>query len=161
MWIIYETDFGERVEASVPNTLRLTRHFVLQEVANNKAKEKIKYISTPRTRKFMTLLEDFRKWYDAPINPTSGYRTRSFNQQVGGSYNSLHLDGLALDFRALNVPESRRLAVREKWCEITRGADEIGGINFYSHGFHICIGEEKFDNKGFVTRDYRGKRGDW
>ena len=161
MRIIYETDFGERVEVSVPNTLRLTKHFVLKEVANHKAKEKVKYISTPRTRKFMALLEAFREWYDASIDPTSGYRTRSYNQQVGGSYNSLHLDGLALDFKALNVPEKRRLEVREKWREITKSAGEIGGINYYTHGYHICIGEEKFGNKGFVTRDYRQKRGDW
>ena len=160
MYIIYENDYGERIQVSLPKTWHLTQHFTLGEMANNKAKELVKYVSTPRTRKFMELFEEFRVWYAVGITPTSGFRTKSFNASIGGDVRSLHLDGLACDFRAAHT-DAQREKCRKKWRSICEAHGEIGGINYYTHGYHMCIGEEKFGNKGFVTRDYRGKRGDW
>lgn len=159
MQVKYTNDYDETAVVTLPLTWHFQKNFTLKELANNKASESVKFISTPRSRKFLALVQKFRDWY-GPVNVTSNYRTRSYNQRVGGAYTSLHLDGLALDFRAEDTDE-RRAEVRAKWREITRSAGEIGGINYYSHGYHICIGEEKFGNKGFVTRDYRQKRGDW
>jgi len=47
------------------------------------------------------------------------------------------------------------------WKAICQKHGVIGGINHYTHGYHVCIGEEKFGASAFVVRDYRGKKGDW
>ena len=160
MHINYTNDFGQTVQVSLPLNWRLARNFTLQELANNKAKETVKFISTPRSRKFLTMIQEFRDWYGEPMTVSSNYRTRSYNTQIGGAYSSLHLDALALDWKAVHN-EKRRVEIRKKWMEICKAHGETGGINFYSHGYHMDIGEEKFGYRAFVTRDYRGKRGDW
>lgn len=160
MKIIYENDYGERVQIALPLTWHLAKNFTLQELANNKADETVKYISTRRTRTFLKLVQEFRDWYGKPINVTSNYRAKAYNARIGGDPRSLHLDGLALDFKA-NHNEQTRQAVRAKWREICVAHGEIGGINFYTNGYHIDIGESKYGYTTFVTRDYRGKKGDW
>lgn len=160
MYVNYTNDFGQTVRVSLPLTWRCAANFTLKELANNKATETVKFISTPRSRKFLAMVQEFRDWYRRPMNVTSNYRTQSFNSTHGGSVGSLHLDALALDWRADHSDELRQ-KVRSKWREICSAHGEVGGINYYSHGYHFSIGEEKFGFRTFVTRDYRGKRGDW
>lgn len=160
MYAKYTNDFGQSVQVSLPLNWKCAKNFTLQELANNKAKETVKFVSTPRSRKFLDMIQEFRDWYAEPMTVTSNYRTTSYNSQIGGSYGSLHTDALALDWKAQHS-ETRRVEVRAKWLEICKAHGEVGGINFYSHGYHFSIGEEKFGYRTFVTRDYRGKRGDW
>ena len=161
MRLAYTNDFNETDIVEIPANRHIQKNFTLGELANDEAPESVKFISTPRSRKFMSMVQEFRNWYGAPINVTSNYRTYNYNLKCGGSKNSLHLDGLALDFRAIGHTNSKRATVRAKWLEICKKYGEIGGINYYTHGYHICIGEEKFGNKTFTTRDYRGRQGDW
>ena len=160
MKIRYTNDYGETTIIELPESWHLAKNFTLSELANNAAFESIKFISTPRSRKFLAMFQEFRNWYGRPITVTSNYRTQSFNTNCGGSKDSLHLDALALDWKAAHT-NTQRANVRNKWAEICRAHKEIGGINFYTHGYHMCIGEEKFGNRVFTLRDYRGKRGDW
>lgn len=160
MEVLYTNEYGDAARIDLPTTWRLQKNFTLAELANGKAKEKTKFISSPRSRKFLAMIQEFRNWYGRPMNVTSNYRTISFNVSCGGSKDSLHLDALALDWKA-NHSNGQRANVRNKWADICRAHGEIGGINYYTNGYHICIGEEKFGNKSFVTRDYRGKKGDW
>lgn len=160
MQVIYENKFEERVQLSLPLTWHVQKNFTLKELANNKAKESVKFISTPRSRTFMALIQEFREWYGMPMTVTSNYRTRSYNTQIGAAWNSLHLDALALDWKAQHA-DSMRSKVTAKWRDICKAHGEVGGINYYTHGYHFSIGEDKFGYRTFVLRDYRGKKGDW
>lgn len=161
MRLAYTNDFNETDVIEIPDSRHIQKNFTLKELANNKAPESVKFISTPRSRKFMSMIQEFRDWYGKPINVTSNYRTYNYNKTLkGASSNSLHLDALALDWKA-NHTNTQRATVRNKWKQICEKHGEIGGINYYTHGYHMCIGEEKFGNKVFTVRDYRGKRGDW
>ena len=152
MKLAYTNDFKETDVIDVPEQRHIQKNFTLKELANNEAPESVKFISTPRSRKFMAMIQEFRNWYGSPMNVTSNYRTYNFNLTCHGNKNSLHLDALALDWKASHSDRTR-YRVRNKWAEICAAHNEIGGINFYTHGYHMCIGEEKFGNKSFVTRD--------
>ena len=43
------------------------------------------------------ILERFREYVEAPVTINSAYRTKSYNQKVGGASNSYHLYGRAFD----------------------------------------------------------------
>lgn len=160
MKVRYTNDYGQIVIIDLPEGWRLEKNFILSELANNLALESVKFISTSRSRKFLSMIQEFRTWYARSMTVTSNYRTPSFNDKCGGSKNSLHLDALALDWKA-NHNNTQRAKVRNKWADICKAHKEIGGINFYTHGYHMCIGEEKFGNTAFTVRDYRGRKGDW
>ena len=49
-------------------------------------------------------LQNIRDLIKVPIIITSAYRTDDWNRRVGGSKNSLHLRGLAVDTRAIGLP---------------------------------------------------------
>ena len=106
------------------------------------------------------MMQELRDRYGKPINVGSWYRTEKYNKKIGGSSNSLHLDGLACDFHVdHNLTQHKNMETM--WRAICQKHGVIGGINHYTHGYHVCIGEEKFGARAFVVRDYRGKKGDW
>ena len=47
--------------------------------------------------KFMHRLVQLRKAYNKPLHITSGYRSKKYNKAIGGSVNSPHLTGNAVD----------------------------------------------------------------
>ena len=47
--------------------------------------------------KFMEKLECLRECYDRPMIITSGYRSQAHNSAIGGSPNSAHVQGRAVD----------------------------------------------------------------
>lgn len=158
-----ELDYGNNVHNgfTVNPMNKITEHFTFKELANNQAKEDVKLILTPRNFKFLIMIEDFRNWFNKPMQVNSFYRTKSFNAKCGGSSNSLHLDGLAMDWGISGHSEIQRNHVIDKWKELCSKYNEVGGINLYTNGYHLSIGEEKFGNNLFTIRDYRGKKGDW
>ena len=76
--------------------LRLSKNFVLRELANNKAKENIKAVLNPDVVEHIKMIQELRDRI-GECNVTSWYRTESFNASCGGSKNSLHLKALATD----------------------------------------------------------------
>lgn len=52
---------------------------------------------------FLNLLNDIRRDANIPFIINSAYRTPTHNQTVGGSKNSAHLRGLAVDVRAVGM----------------------------------------------------------
>lgn len=44
------------------------------------------------------VLEQIRAIFKTPLKITSGIRPRVYNTEIGGSFNSLHMQGLAADF---------------------------------------------------------------
>jgi len=49
------------------------------------------------------MLEKIRRHFGGSVTITSGYRTLTYNNKVGGAKNSAHLDGKAADFKVENA----------------------------------------------------------
>lgn len=156
---------GTETVCDVDEKQKISPHFTIKEVANNKAKDEIKYVSTPRTRKFLRMIEKMREKFapNTGITCTSNYRTKSFNNATPhADPNSRHLYGEAMDWYIGNVPASMRKQVADYWqylCILNR---EVGAINYYTHGFHLEIGSDlSYKATTFSIRDYRGTASDW
>lgn len=137
---------------------RLTEHFWLHEFFCNSCNEC--YIDSIFLYTFVPLLEDFRSWYNRPINITSAYRPAEFNKKVGGSSNSAHLKAWAVDFpypadykRWGKLRQNEFLTnVKSKWTELSHSYGVFAQCNFYDNRFHLGI-STKNDN----YLDYRTK----
>ena len=84
---------------------RLTEHFTLEELVFSQiaARRGIDNTPTPtiieNLRTTAAVLERVRTLLgDKPIRVSSGYRCPALNAAVGGSVNSAHMQGLAVDF---------------------------------------------------------------
>ncbi len=71
------------------------------------------------------------------IKITSGYRTAEYNRQVGGARTSLHVEGLAADFKVEGVDPRAVYAVCEKLIE--KRAIPEGGLGSYKTWTHYDI----------------------
>ena len=70
-----------------------------------------------------------------PIHVVSAYRTAAWNQLVGGSARSQHVQGRALDLR---TPD--HLTLGSFWAivqEVARLTPSIGGLGVYDWGVHV------------------------
>ena len=76
----------------VLENIRLSEHFRASEFANSLDGHALE-LPNIKLVEYLQTLRDIV----GPINITSGYRTEKFNKSVGGSSNSYHLDGLAVD----------------------------------------------------------------
>ena len=83
---------------------QLTKHFSLSELASSPTAQKHGINNTPNDAIIDNLiivcegLEVIRKEAGLPIVITSGYRSPELNKLVGGSKNSQHCEGQAVDF---------------------------------------------------------------
>lgn len=148
------------MKIEVTAATKITQNFTFGELANNQAKEEVKAIYTDEIQEFAVMLQELRNWYKKPMKVNSWYRTKTFNKSVGGDANSLHLKGLAMDW-GVNHTVAQHKNVAKKWREICEGRGIIGGINHYTHGYHLSVHEEQFGHKKFIERDFRGTAKDW
>lgn len=82
-------------------------------------------------------LEKIRKHFDAPIIINSAYRTEEYNKKVGGSTNSQHVQGTAVDFKVASYsPREVAAWLRE---EIAAGRMAEGGVGDYITFTHYDI----------------------
>ena len=162
MRIKVETYCGTEYLATVDKTAKLTPHFQLYEMANNKGKTSLPmYIDSPESRLFMVMLEEFRVWYGSPITVNSGYRQPAYNQAIGGDPNSAHKIACACDFTAKHTEEMRDRVI-EKWRQILKAHCVVGAINLYTTGYHLeAYSDVCYGAKSFSIRDYRGTAKDW
>lgn len=141
---------------------RLVEHFSIREMANTKASG-TQLVLTPQVVEFAEMLEEFRRWWAKPMTVNSWYRTKEFNAKCGGSVNSAHLKGTAMDWGVSGHTAAQRAKCAAKWQEICHKHGVYGKINYYTHGYHL----EAFSNLAYPTSvkwkidDYRGKKGDW
>jgi len=137
----------------------ITPHFQVWEFCNAEAKEDVKLVFSPAFIEHVQMLEELRAVVNQPVNITSGYRTASFNAEKGGDKNSAHLVGTATDVKKFkDIPDK---FVEVIWRIICFQHKKIGGINFYTDGYHFCSNEDRFGIKEFIVRDYRGTKNDW
>ena len=85
--------------------MNLSEHFTLDELVHSRSATRLKIDNTPspeiaqRLAKTAQGLEKVRTLLGGhPILISSGYRCKALNQAVGGSPNSAHLQGWAVDF---------------------------------------------------------------
>ena len=134
---------------------RIYPHFKLYELANNEGDTNThQMILSPEIDDFMALIEDFRRWWNKPMNCNSCYRQPEYNKSVGGDWNSLHLKALAFDW-GVQLTYAQRVAIYQQWYYITTRAGKVGGINFYPWGCHLDASENLFGHKSFVIRDHK------
>ena len=133
---------------------RIVKNFSLAEMTNKQAKDEIKLVLTPDVTEFAHMMQELRDWYGKPINVSSLYRTKSFNDSLkGSSPNSAHLDWRACDIA--NIPKDLFHDFTVAWEVICSIHGKVGGVNLYSWGMHFTDHEDKFGNKNFVVRDKR------
>lgn len=96
----------------------------------------VRELRCPRTKRclmsgeFMNVLEKTRALYGKPIPISSGYRSKEYNEDLGGASDSQHIYG-----RAVDVPI---LSGHERYLLI-RAAIEAGmrGIGIYDKHVHL------------------------
>lgn len=138
---------------------QLTDHFRLSEFVNTMDGNRLDL--SPEFFLFVDMLEDFRIWYGRPMNITSGFRTAAYNRKIGGAENSLHLKGLAVDFR-LPISELSRYSkarqnefltnIKNRWFGLCDQEGIPGSVLWYDSWIHL---DYRTDKRYFV--DKRGK----
>lgn len=100
------------------------------------------------SQELVDILTKIRKHYNQPVIINSGYRCEAHNKKVGGSANSQHFKGSAVDIIVKNTPtESVWEYVLDKWGDSPLGlAIKRNKDNIYA---------------GFVHIDTRGKKARW
>lgn len=110
---------------STLNDFQISRHFNLQEFMSPDTDEvKIDY-------RLVVVCERLRRELETPIIITSGYRTKAHNKKVGGSKDSYHMKGLAVDMQAMG------LTLRKLFIKATK-IKQVGGLGWYQDS-HIHI----------------------
>lgn len=135
---------------------QLTNHFNISEFCHN-----CELYIDERFFDFVNCLEDFRVWYNRPVNISSGYRPAAFNKAVGGSSNSSHLFSLAVDFLYpaeyfkfdVKRKEEFLTNVRLKWARLCVKYGYTAQTNFYDNRFHLGFSL----NGKYSFRDERSK----
>ncbi len=78
--------------------LRLSKNFILKEFACADKSDKVLV-----SEEMVEILQRVRDYFKKPITITSGYRTKTHNEKVGGVKNSFHTTGEAVDFAVRGV----------------------------------------------------------
>jgi uncharacterized protein YcbK (DUF882 family) len=88
-------------------------------------------------------LEVIRRALNAPIIVTSGYRSPEHNKAIGGSLNSFHVKGMAVDFKTnKHTPEEIAKVIE---LLIEDGKIREGGLGIYKSWVH-------YDIRGYSAR---------
>ncbi|KDR94606.1 Peptidase M15 [Peptoclostridium litorale DSM 5388] len=76
-------------------------------------------------------LQGLRDYFKRPIVITSGYRTRSYNDMVGGAENSQHIYGRAADIKVVGIGSDK----------IAAAAIRLGfrGVGIYENFVHVDV----------------------
>jgi len=122
---------------------RITSNFKLAEFANTEDGGAM--ILNPNVIQFIFMLQEFRAWYNRPMNITSGYRTKEFNKKCGGASNSYHLLGLAADFKlpeeyfSFNAARKNEFLnnIKNKWYSICKNHCKNGSVIWYESFVHL------------------------
>ena len=77
----------------------------------------------------LEMLDEVRDKFDKPIHINSGFRTPAHNEAVGGTENSSHLKGLAVDINC-NTSKDKFDLVN---CLLDVGFNRIGIANTFIH----------------------------
>lgn len=123
--------------------MRLTKNFYLAEFhCRDGTKVPAQFMSN--VRELAVNLQILRDEIGEPLIVNSGYRTPTYNKEVGGAKNSQHLKAKAGDITAKSYTPKQLAAVVERLIKAKRMKQ--GGIGLYP---------------GFLHYDTRGTRARW
>lgn len=108
------------------NDFNISKNFKLREFACKDGSNLVKV-----DKNLLNKLQSLRDRIKRPIIITSGYRTESHNRKVGGSKNSQHLYGKAVDIKVSGMSPQTLL----------KHAEAVGftGIGLYKWGIHVDV----------------------
>ena len=139
--------------------MKLSEHFTLGEFTQSSTalRTGIKNIPSPNQigilKQTAEQLEQVRELLGYPIFITSGYRSPTLNRFIGGSVNSAHCLGYAVDFKCLQFGNPIDIVQKIKDSGIKY--DQIIAEGFWTHiSFAPALRQQAlsalFDNKGRV-----------
>lgn len=92
-------------------------------------------------QKIGTIMDTIRQYIKKPIKITSGYRCPKLNDFVGGSVNSQHMKGLAVDFQVVGLSN---IGLKDLFKQLSKGKivqfDQL--IFQYNSWIHISISDK-------------------
>ena len=90
--------------------MKISDHFSLWELTKSQTAERLDIKNQPNDEAMSNLkdicqsiLEPVRSHYGVPFSPSSAYRSEKLNAAVGGSKNSFHCLGLAVDIEVPGI----------------------------------------------------------
>lgn len=132
---------------------RISEHISFEEATYSKtaAKKKIKNIPDEATIYKMKIVaeecfEPARKQF-GPIRVNSFYRCKELNKAVGGSENSQHIIGEAIDMDRGSVEKNKELF---EWCKANLIYDQLINEKYYSW-IHISFCHKYNRNMAFAV----------
>lgn len=141
----------------------LTPHFRIFELM---CKDSYSNINTfPRVNKniinFLFALEEFRVWYNKPMNINSCFRSEEVNDRVGGSVKSNHLTATAIDWDVSTIiygmsPERLkqfRENVIRKWLELGEKYGYFVEVEINSTWIHLSFNTNADRNINRIGRN--------
>jgi len=78
---------------------------------------------------FLNLLDNIRSDSGVVMKINSGYRTKSHNEKIGGSPNSSHMKGIAVDVHCTSSVDRKRLI----FAALDNGVKRIGVAKTFIH----------------------------
>ena len=129
--------------------IQLSKNFKAIEFANTKDGYALKLPDAELVRKMQILRDEV-----GSITVTSGYRTKEYNEEVGGSKNSFHLQGLAVDcrfkFKSFTKERLTKLFQAIGFTNVNFYINKDGSIN----RVHLDIGKT-WNGQKFNYRDIK------
>lgn len=89
----------------------------------------------------ITLLEQARIYFDAPITIQSGYRTPAYNRAVGGAPASQHMEGRAADITVEGVSPDKVW----EWADSHNSQHGVGRYTTFTHVDKRVTGRKRWD----------------
>ena len=126
--------------------MNLTTHFTAKEFDCNNGIKVPEHLHNNR-QELANNLQVLRIYLGVPIKINSAYRTELYNEAIGGSRKSQHLECKASDIRTdHHTPEEIKAKIEEL---IEQGKMKQGGVGIYNSFVH-------YDIRGYIARwDYR------
>lgn len=117
--------------------MEITENFIREEFDCHDGTEYPRGWIMDRLLPLCRALEKIRALTGTPMHITSGYRTKSWNDTVGGAGNSQHLHGRAADIQLTGMPPKELYAAIEGL--IATGEIPDGGLGLYSRWVHYDL----------------------
>ena len=133
------------------NLTGLTKHFTLSDYGKDQTG------TIPMSDEALLhaqMLEEFRAWLGRPMDVHAWYRTKKYNQKIGGIPTSSHLKGTATDWHTnIELTEEKFIKYAKKWKEICKAHGVVGEAGLYTWGAHF--GSSITYSKSFAHWDSR------